>query len=121
MALNRIVDRDGTELKVNKDGSINVKGLSDGNGGNNNGGSGTVTFKDLEVIKSWEGNADETINLSAEGKAISIINDSGEDLFITINNFRIRLRKNESFSERFAPFQKMEVEATGEYRALVRG
>ena len=103
MAITRIEDRTGNEIKVNKDGALNVQATEE-------------TVKD-----SWEGDSNEVREFPEPMKMISIVNDGATDMFFTIETTKVRVRTKEGYEDRFAPFTEVNIEASGPYRAVVKG
>lgn len=103
LAITRIEDRNGREIMVNKDGSLNVQA------------EGTV--KD-----SWKGNANETKVFQEPMRAVAIVNDDASaELSFTVGKITIDVMGKEGFEDNFDPFTEIEIRATGPYRAVVKG
>lgn len=51
---------------------------------------------------------------------LGIVNDGQSDLTVTINMFDIVVKPNESFDDLFDPFQRVTIEATDSFRAVIR-
>lgn len=51
---------------------------------------------------------------------LGIVNDGQADLTVTINMFDIVVQPGESFDDLFDPFQRVTIEATDAFRAIIR-
>lgn len=103
MAITRIEDREGNEMDINPDGSFNAR-ITQG-----------------VVIDSWEGATTEIFTFPEEANYIAVVNDGVPDLIFTIGSISVKVREREVFKESFAPFTKLEINASGPYRAIVKG
>lgn len=113
MAITRIEDKEGRDLKINNDGSINatVSGLS-----------GNINVKSnpfLRTIETWEGSSNIT-KVVPTSESICIANDGTTDLVVRINALSFTVKPSEVFEEVFSPFTSVTIQATGPYRALTK-
>lgn len=115
MAITRIEDQDGNEMKVNGDGSIvaTVTGL-DLSGA-------SISIKEMKVKEVWEGATTVTKTFVTPASGVNVVNDGIDNLVITVNEMDITVKPDEGFESIFEPFTTLKITATGAYRALVKG
>ncbi|MED4068596.1 hypothetical protein [Priestia megaterium] len=103
MAVTFIQDNQGDKLNINKDGSLNV------------------TLSTARIKDYWTDQDNQTRKFQTPQDIVSIMNDADTPLTFTVGTFTITVNPHESFEDAFPAFTILNVNATGPYRAMVKG
>lgn len=72
------------------------------------------------IVESYEGIGDHVLTTNNYWLGLAINNDSQNDIIIIINNISIKVKANETFDDDFEDFSRIEIQASGNYRIVLR-
>lgn len=83
-------------------------------------GANAFIEKGRVVKDAFNGNTTITKTYTTEMFGFAVVNDGDDDLTFTIGSFTILVKPHETFDDLFESFSSVTINATSEFRAVVR-